>query len=32
MHKIKLHYDILTIQQPLVSSIIKKCIETTLAA
>ena len=32
MHKIKLHYDILTIQQPLVSSIIRKCIETTLAA
>ena len=32
MHKIKLHYDILTIQQPLVSSIIIKCIETTLAA
>ena len=32
MHKINLHYDILTIQQPLVSSIIKKCIETTLAA
>ena len=32
MHKIKLHYDILTIQQPLVSVVIKKCIETTLAA
>ena len=32
MHKIKLNYDILTIQQPLVSSIIKKCIESTLAA
>ena len=32
MNKINLHYDILTIQQPLVSSIIKKCIETTLAA
>ena len=32
MHKIKLHYDILTIQQPLVSAIIRKCIETTLAA
>ena len=31
-HKINLTYDILTIQQPLVSSIIKKCIETTLAA
>ena len=32
MHKINLHYDILTIQRPLVSSIIKTCIETTLAA
>ena len=32
MNKINLHYDILTIQQPLVSSIIRKCIETTLAA
>ena len=32
MHKINLHYDILTIQRPLVSAIIKKCIETTLAA
>ena len=32
MNKINLHYDILTIQQPLVSAIIKKCIETTLAA
>ena len=32
MHKINLHYDILTIQQPLVSSVIKKCIETTLSA
>ena len=32
MHKINLHFEILTIQQPLVSSIIKKCIETTLAA
>ena len=31
-HKINLTYDILTIQQPLVSAIIKKCIETTLAA
>ena len=31
-HKIKITFDILTIQQPLVSSIIKKCIETTLAA
>ena len=32
MNKINLHYDILTIQQPLVSAIIRKCIETTLAA
>ena len=32
MNKINLHYDILTIQRPLVSAIIKKCIETTLAA
>ena len=32
MNKINLTYDILTIQQPLVSAIIKKCIETTLAA
>ena len=31
-HKIKITFDILTIQQPLVSSIIKKCIETTLGA
>ena len=32
MNKINLTFDILTIQQPLVSSVIKKCIETTLAA
>ena len=32
MNKINLTFDILTIQQPLVSSIIKKCIDTTLAA
>ena len=32
MNKINLTYDILTIQQPLVSAIIKKCIDTTLAA
>ena len=32
MHKIKLHYDILTVQRPLVSSIIKTCIQRTLAA
>ena len=31
-NKINLTFDILTIQQPLVSSIIKKCIDTTLAA
>ena len=32
MNKINLTFDILTIQRPLVSSIIKKCIDTTLAA
>ena len=32
MNKINLTYDIFTLQQPLVSSIIKTCIETTLAA
>ena len=32
MHKINITYDIFTIKQPLVSAIIKKCIETTLAA
>ena len=32
MNKINLTYDIFTIQQPLVSAIIKKCIDTTLAA
>ena len=32
MNKINLTYDIFTLQQPLVSSIIKKCIDTTLAA
>ena len=31
-HKINITFDIFTIQQPLVSSIIKKCIETTLGA
>ena len=31
-HKINITFDIFTIQQPLVSSIIKKCIETTLDA
>ena len=31
-HKINITYDIFTIQQPLVSSIIRKCIETTLDA
>ena len=30
-HKINITYDILTIQQPLVSAIIRKCIETTLS-
>lgn len=32
MNRIKLTYDIFTIQQPVVSSVIRKCIETTLAA
>ena len=32
MNKINLTYDIFTLQQPLVSSIIKKCIDTTLIA
>ena len=32
MNKINVTYDIFTLQQPLVSSIIKKCIDTTLAA
>ena len=32
MNKINLTFDILTLQQPLVSSVIKKCINTTLAA
>ena len=31
-HKINLTFDIFTIQQPLVSSVIKKCIEATLMA
>ena len=31
-HKINLTFDIFTIQQPLVASIIKKCIHATLAA
>ena len=31
-HKINITFDIFTIQQPLVSAIIKKCIETTLGA
>ena len=32
MHKINITYDIFTIRQPLVTAVIKKCIETTLAA
>lgn len=32
MHKINITYDIFTIKQPLVTSIIKKCIQATLAA
>ena len=32
MHKINITYDIFTIKQPLVTAIIKKCIEATLAA
>ena len=32
MHRINITYDIFTIKQPLVTAIIKKCIETTLAA
>ncbi len=31
MHKINITYDIFTLKKPLVSAIIKKCIETTLA-
>ena len=32
MHKINITYDIFTLKQPLVTAIIKKCIEATLAA
>ena len=32
MNKINLTYDVFTLQQPLVSAIIKKCIDTTLTA
>ena len=32
MNKINLTYDVCTLQQPLVSAIIKKCIDTTLSA
>ncbi len=32
MHKININYDIFTVKQPLVTAIIKKCIEATLAA
>ena len=32
MNKINLTYDVFTLQQPLVSAIIKKCIDTTLSA
>ena len=32
MHKINITYDMFTLKQPLVTAIIKKCIETTLAA
>ena len=32
MHKINITYDIFTLKQPFVTAIIKKCIETTLAA
>ncbi len=32
MHKININYDIFTLKQPLVTAIIKKCIEATLAA
>ncbi len=32
MHKINITYDIFTVKQPFVTAVIKKCIETTLAA
>ena len=32
MNKINLTFDILTLQQPFITSVIKKCIDTTLAA
>jgi len=32
MNKINLNFDILTLQQPFITSVIKKCIDTTLAA
>lgn len=32
MHKINIHYDCFTLKQPLVTAIIKKCIEATLLA
>ena len=32
MHKINITYDIFTVKQPLVTAVIKKCIEATLAA
>ena len=32
MHKINITYDIFTVRQPLVTAVIKKCIESTLAA
>ncbi len=32
MHKINIHYDIFTVKQPLVTAVIKKCVEATLAA
>ncbi len=32
MHKININYDIFTLKQPLVTAVIKKCIEATLAA
>ena len=31
-HKINIHYDIFTVKSPLISAIIRKCIETTLDA
>ncbi len=32
MHKINIQYDIFTVKQPLVTAVIKKCIDATLAA